>query len=243
MKQAVAVSSTLDSLYEDYYENDEATLRKRELTAIEVFKHFRKLYPTATFDRVLDVGAGEGSLLSCLSANQVAKQLYGVEISESGVQAIEAKAIPNLVEIRKFDGYTIPYPDKFFDVAISSHVLEHVEHERLFLAELQRVAKEVVIEVPLEHTYRLNRAVRINRQYGHINFYTVDTLVNLLETSGLTVQDYQIVNLGVAFEQALYGWKGYVKGMIRQAVLRLAPSLAMRSMVYFCIVRCRGGGG
>ena len=42
----------------------------------------------------------------------------------------------------------LPYKDKQFDVVIASHVLEHVEHPDVALAELQRVAHRGVIECP-----------------------------------------------------------------------------------------------
>jgi hypothetical protein len=41
----------------------------------------------------------------------------------------------NLAEARTYDGYRIPYGDKRFDLAVLSHVVEHLEHPRLLLYE------------------------------------------------------------------------------------------------------------
>jgi ubiquinone/menaquinone biosynthesis C-methylase UbiE len=235
----VMVSDSLNSMYEDYYENDPRTLLKRELTALEVFQHIQQVYDHKHVGKLLDVGAGEGSLLQRLGQSGFADALYGVEISQSGINAIRSKDIPDLVEVLQFDGYKIPYADQFFDVAIASHVLEHVEHERLFLAELKRVAKDVLIEIPLEHNFRVQRAIQGGRKYGHINFYTADTFVNLLDTSGLKCKNYQVVTLSSAFESFMYGkFKGTVKSLIRQSLLKVAPRLATSLMVYFCMANC-----
>jgi ubiquinone/menaquinone biosynthesis C-methylase UbiE len=237
--QDISVSESLNTMYEDYYENDPQTLAKRALTAIEVWQHIRQICDLTHVHRLLDVGAGEGSLLLQLSQAQFADELYGVEISESGLKAIQAKNIANLVEVQGFNGYKIPYPDKFFTVAIASHVLEHVEHERLFLSELKRVAEHVLIEVPLEHTYRIEQAIEVGKPYGHINFYTLETFSNLLTTSGLQVKNCQVVTLSGAFESFSYGkLRGTLKNMFRQTLLRISPRLAATLMVYFCIAYC-----
>lgn len=235
----VVVSHSLNSMYEDYYEDDPQTLTKRELTALEVFRHIQQVYDRTHVAKLLDVGAGEGSLLQCLGQAGFADQLYGVEISQSGISAIRAKNVPRLKEVLLFDGYKIPYPDQFFDVAIASHVLEHVEHERLFLAELKRVAKDVLIEIPLEHNYSIRRAIRGGRKYGHINFYTADTFLNLLDTSDLKCKNIKVVTLSSAFESFMYGNpKGKIKSFLRQSLLKVAPRLATALMVYFCIAYC-----
>lgn len=238
MKNAF-VSDTFTSMYEDYYNRDLKTLKKRELTSLEVMEHIRQVYDPGHIERLLDVGAGEGSLLQCLGRSNFADELYGVEISQSGIDSIISKKILNLVEVKKFDGYSIPYPDKFFDLVVSSHVLEHVEHERLFLKELNRVAKNVIIEVPLEHTFRIKKSIKSSSLYGHINFYTPETLLNLLETSGLTLQKCEVISYSSKFEVFLYGpLKGLIKSAIRNLILKVSPKIATHLMVYFCVVHC-----
>lgn len=237
--EKIRVSEELNLKYNNYYDGDSKQFLKRELTALEVFQHIRQVYSTQHVGKLIDVGAGEGSLLQCLGKSRFADELYGVEISESGINAIRKKQIPNLVEIRQFDGYRIPYPDKFFDLAISSHVLEHVEHERIFLMELKRIAKNIIIEVPLEHTIRVNRSMQISQAYGHINFYTLETLLNLLKTSSLNCKHHIVITYSTSFEIFIAGKvKGYINSFIRKSALKLFPGLATKFLVYFCIAYC-----
>jgi ubiquinone/menaquinone biosynthesis C-methylase UbiE len=233
------INSSLQSMYNEYYHNNEGTIRKRELTALDTLNHIQSVCDISDSQKILDVGAGEGSLLECLSKLDCNYQLYGVEISTSGIATINSKNIPNLVEVIQFDGYKIPYPDKYFDLAICIHVLEHVEHERLFLEELKRVATRVIIEVPLEHTFRIDRSIKTGKLHGHINFYTVDTFLNVIETCSMKVINFQILTFSQQFECFLYGnFRGLIKHTIRTMVLYLLPKLAPSIMIYFCVVVC-----
>jgi ubiquinone/menaquinone biosynthesis C-methylase UbiE len=73
---------------------------------------------------ILEIGAGEGSILQKLRELNYAQALYALEISESGIEAIQKRNIPDLIECKLYDGYEVPYSDKRFDLAILSHVLE-----------------------------------------------------------------------------------------------------------------------
>lgn len=167
------------------------------------------------------------------------KTLGAVEISTSGVEAIKARKISNLASVDIFDGYHIPHADKTFDLDLAIHVVEHVEHERMFLTEAARVCKKLYIEVPLEHTRNLTKAIRMSGPYGHINFYTPLTFDNLLKTSGLKVERLMTFAHDLAYEQHLYGKsKGWVKYKLRTEFLRFAPKAAVRSMVYMAGALC-----
>lgn len=219
------------ALYEKYYDANVA--QKREIAARDSFSHISKIVGPNKFDRVLDVGAGEGSFLSCMQFEDFGAQLYAVEISQSGLDAIASRQLSRLVEAQLFDGYHISYPDKFFDLAISAHVLEHVEHERLFLAELKRVARKVAIEVPLEDGFRIDRAVTGGERLGHINFYNPSILLGLLKTSGLTPKTWKINDTSLKYEQYLAGRKrGFLKHFVRRAALRALPRLAPYCLTY-----------
>jgi len=232
------VSDSLQKMYDDYY-GDNSLHSKRYIAALQSYKHILDCCKGKHFQKVLDVGAGEGSLLEQMSINNFAQHLYGVEISESGCQIIQDKKIPNLIDILKFDGYKIPYPDKYFDLAISVHVLEHVEHERLFLYELKRVAKNVLIEVPLEHTLRIDKAINTSRRYGHINYYTPSTFANILTTSGYSIEGFQVFAHSKEYECFLSGkLKGTLKHLTRQGLLKYLPKFATYLTTYVATALC-----
>jgi|UniRef100_UPI0037D9DAFF hypothetical protein len=165
--------------------------------------------------------------------------MSAVDISQSGVDRIRQRKLKTLKSAEIFDGYKIPFPDRSFDTAIAIHVLEHVEHERLLLSEMARVAGRVYVEVPLEHTYRLNRSIEAGKPYGHINHYTFDRFINVLETSGLTVARKGVFANSLDYETFLAGKvKGRMKHAIRTGALKLAPKFAQRSFVYLGAAMC-----
>ncbi|MCY1530635.1 methionine biosynthesis protein MetW [compost metagenome] len=136
---------------------------------------------------MLEVGAGDGSILHYLNEWHFGKNLYALEIAESGVALIKERQLSNLKEVQTFDGYQIPYPDNHFDLVILAHVLEHVEHERLLIRELKRVARYIVIEVPKDYRYGVDRRIKHFLDYGHINMYTPTLLRFLLKSEGLEI--------------------------------------------------------
>jgi len=67
-------------------------------------------------------------------------------------------------------------------------VLEHVEHERLLLRELKRVAKMCIIEVPRDYKTNVDNRIKHFLAYGHINVYTPTSLRYLLRTEGFEIE-------------------------------------------------------
>ncbi|TIP82731.1 MAG: class I SAM-dependent methyltransferase, partial [Mesorhizobium sp.] len=228
----MADAGSIIAIYDDYYA-DGKVAAKREIASQQSVGHIEAILPGETFEKVLDIGAGEGAVLDKLNERNLAKTLGAVEISTSGIEAIKARKIPSLKSLDVFDGYHIPHPDKSFDLGLAIHVVEHVEHERMFLMEAARVCKKLYIEVPLEHTRNLNRAIRMSGPFGHINFYTPLTFENLLNTSGLKVDRLMTFAHDLAYEQHLAGRsKGWVKYKLRTEFLKVAPKTAVRNMTY-----------
>lgn len=141
-------------------------------------------------NRVLEVGAGDGSILKCLSESGFCGQLYGLEISQSGVDVIRKQKITGLVSCQTFDGYSLPFDDGFFDLVVLSHVLEHVEYERALLREIRRVSKHQVIEIPMDCNGLKDEIYHLlGPSYGHISAHTPDSLRFLLSTENFMVLD------------------------------------------------------
>lgn len=140
--------------------------------------------------RTLEVGSGDGAILRCLGESGFSPELYGVEISQSGIDITLQQPIPGLVSCQQFDGYRLPFADGFFDLVVLSHVLEHVEYERALLREIQRVSRHQVIEIPMEFFNLKNETFHLlGPSYGHINAHTPDSLRFLLTTERFKVLD------------------------------------------------------
>src|ERR1700744_3786245 len=179
------ISDNVKTAYDEFYQkHDEAW---RMLSAKFKAQHIIDVCKGHTFNKVLEVGAGDGSILKLLADQNFAPEYQAVEISESGVEHIKTRNIPNLKSVQIFDGYHLPFEDNSFDLIILSHVLEHVEHERLLLRELRRVANYCVIEVPRDYKAGVDKKIKHFLAYGHINVYTPTSLRYLLLTEGFEV--------------------------------------------------------
>ncbi len=180
------ISSNVKTAYDEFYEkHDEAW---RMLGAKFKAQHIIDVCKGYGFKRILEVGAGDGSILKLLSENGFAPEYHAVEISESGVKHIQTRNIEHLKSVQLFDGYHLPFEDNSFDLIILSHVLEHVEHERNLLREIKRVARHSVIEVPIDYKAGVDKRIKHFLAYGHINVYTPTSLRYLLMTEGFEIE-------------------------------------------------------
>ncbi len=179
-----STSGIIDA-YSNFYENhDEAW---RMLGAKYKAQNIMDVCRGKAFVKVLEVGAGDGSILYYFDQQDFAKDLYAIEISESGVEHIKSRNLKSIKEVQLFDGYHIPYADQEFDLVILAHVLEHVEYERTLLRELKRVARFQVVEVPRDYRFGVDQRIKHFLAYGHINVYTPSSLRYLLRSESFKI--------------------------------------------------------
>lgn len=179
------LTSDFQTAYQDFYTNNDVAWRM--LGAKYKAKNIVDVCKSIKPQKVLEVGAGDGSILHFLNEWDFAPEIYALEIAESGVAKIKERNLKNLKEVQIFDGYKIPYPDNSFDLIILAHVLEHVEHERILIRELKRVAKNIAIEVPRDYKFGVDQRLSHFLAYGHINMYTPTLLRFLLRSEGLEI--------------------------------------------------------
>jgi len=232
------VDPKLQRSYDDYYRADISEWR--ELGAIDKASNIRRLCGAYNPTSILDIGAGEGSVVQCLADSGFGQRHFALDISASGVQRISERQIPTLIECRQFDGYTIPYPDATFDLAVLSHVLEHVEHPRLLLNEAARVASLVFVEVPLEHNRRLPKDY-VWDAVGHINFYTAQTIRLLVQSCGYEVLGQFETHSARRLYQYRLGKRGVAAHLLKEVALRTMPATAQRLWTYHSSLLFRSG--
>lgn len=179
------LTENVKTAYDNFYTNTDTTWRMlgAKYKAQNIVEVCGAIKPRT----VLEVGAGDGSILHYLDEWNFAPELHAVEIAQSGVDLILERKLQHLKTAQIFDGYKLPFKDNSFDLIILAHVLEHVEHERLLLRELKRVANYVVIEVPKDYRFGVDNRMKHFLDYGHINMYTPTSLRFLLKSEGFEI--------------------------------------------------------
>jgi SAM-dependent methyltransferase len=184
---------------------------------------------------LVEIGSGDGALLAELGARRLAPVLDGFELSPPAAELARARAIPGARRIEAYDGAHVPAEDGAYDLAVLSHVLEHVEDPGALLREAARLAPAVLLEVPLEANRSAGRphkraeAARI----GHIQFLDRAAVHSLLAGAGLRVTAELTDSLPYAHhayfaDSAAARARAALKAAARRAVWRAAPRRAER---------------
>jgi methionine biosynthesis protein MetW len=95
--------------------------------------------------RVLDVGCGDGTLLSHLALYKEVDG-RGIELSQEGVNACVAHGLPVIQGDADTDLYD--YPDGAFDTVVLSQTLQATRNPRAVLVEMLRIGRYAVVSFP-----------------------------------------------------------------------------------------------
>jgi methionine biosynthesis protein MetW len=95
--------------------------------------------------RVLDLGCGDGELLSRLIQDKNVSA-EGIELDEQRVVHCVGCGLP--VVHRDIERGLAMYPDKAFDYAILSQTIQTLRHPQKVLLELHRIAEKVIVSFP-----------------------------------------------------------------------------------------------
>ena len=148
-------------------------------------------------ETVLEVGAGTCSVIAGLSQLNFSRKFYALETSPSAVEYIRSHVrFPGFAGVYLADSADTGLPGDRFDLGILSHVLEHVPNPAAILREALRICRHVVLEVPLEDSLlgsidwllreHILGSERTNNPSGHVNFFNVRRVRDLVGLSGGT---------------------------------------------------------
>ncbi len=228
-----ALSSFYEQAYTSTPEEAELYSRWRALGALGKADHVIELCARAALhpQSVLDVGCGDGALLGELSRRGFGGTLTGLELSGAAVAI--ARARPGIERVEQFDGSHVPAPAGEYDLGILSHVLEHVPDPAALLAEVARVCRAVVIEVPLEANVSARRASKRAHadEIGHLRSLDRGGARAIVSDAGLQLagelDDPLPLEVHLFFARtSAQRARGYLKWGLRSGLHHLAPPLA-----------------
>jgi SAM-dependent methyltransferase len=223
--------------------------RWRALGAVGKADHVASLCGRAGLQpaSVLEVGCGDGALLSELSRRGFGSRLEGVEITQAAVEIASAR--PEIDAVSLYDGVRLPFGERAFDLGVLSHVLEHVPDPSALLAEVARVCGAVVFEVPLEANWSARRTHKREHaaEVGHLQRLDCAGARAILARAGLTavaeLEDPLPLEVHRFFAASRAGRaRATAKWALRASLVRVSPALARRAFTlhYACLARSPG---
>ena len=161
-------------------------------------RHLRRLLmetlqPLA-FTSVLDVGCGQGALLTDLQAAFPHIQAHGTDVSTSAVNLAQARVSGGRFWV--LDA-TQEHLDKKFDLVVCSDVLEHIQDDTAVLHNLAQMTGKYLLIATVQGRMRPSEV-----KVGHVRNYAYGELVQKVEHSGLAV--LQVIEWGFPFYSPLY---------------------------------------
>jgi len=155
----------------------------------------------------------------------VAKEVYGVDVSEEGLSLLRAARIPNLIlgNVEQLD--QIPeLQEKKFDIILAAEIIEHLNNPGLFLQSAKHLFQEntvMIITTPNAHRitgfgYRLKGLEFVHPDHNY--WFSWSTLVSLLSKNG-----YQIL------DARLYSFIDYKHPLVRSFVRKIVKKKSSRT--------------
>jgi SAM-dependent methyltransferase len=242
------VGRDLAGFYDSAYaRGGERHARWRELGARGKADHVEELVRRAGLgsDHVVEVGCGDGALLAELSRRGVGRALAGFDISEAALELARGRSIARVEKLAAFDGARLPAGGGEYDLGVLSHVLEHVPEPVALLRETARVARTVVVEVPLERNLSGGRSAKREESeaIGHLDALDRDAVRKMVRSAGLRVVEDLLDPLPrevhTFFADTPAGRaRGLAKAALRRSVFALSEGAAERAFTLHYACAC-----
>jgi methionine biosynthesis protein MetW len=166
--------------------------------------------------RVLDVGCGDGDLLTLLR-DRKGVDGRGIELSREGVNACLAKGLPVIQGDADTD--LADYPDDAFDYVILSQTIQATRQPKVVLEHLLRIGRRAIVSFPNFGHWRVRvdlalkgrMPVTDNLPYSwydtpNIHFCTIRDFVELCREVGAQMEKAVALNAGGRPMQVSLPW-------------------------------------
>jgi 2-polyprenyl-3-methyl-5-hydroxy-6-metoxy-1,4-benzoquinol methylase len=145
-------------------------------------------------DTILDLGCGYGTI--SYNVSQIARKVVAVDYNNVAIDAAKKKYIRENLQFFYDDAlnYLKNTGDKF-SVLILTHVLEHIDEPKVFLATYAKHFNNIFIEVPdfdrtfLNHFRQDQNISQIYTDADHVTEFDRDELCSLLSDLNLEIVD------------------------------------------------------
>ena len=179
--------------------------------------------------RILDVGCSNGAYVNFLLNKGY--DAYGLDF------LVDDKWENDVFQVG--DVCCLPYKDASFDTVIAFEILEHVENINLALSELYRVCrKNIIISVPNCSQPEVFRKSGLAYHHWidrtHVQFFTEDTLKDILNKNGFSIEMLKYINPIIPEILFLSSWHIPVK--IIRLIVRLVVKIRLRKKYYMTLL-------
>ena len=223
------MSSLQSTIYTDgtYLRNnpewhaDDSAWKARHIASL---LHRHGIEPT----NIAEIGCGAGEVLRSLSLEFPDARLTGYDISPNALRICSRKANERM----SFRLGSLLDAEERYELALAIDVFEHVEDCFAFLRQLRSKAHYKIFHIPLElsalQVLRAQPLIDARRSVGHIHHFNKDTALATLEDCGYTVIDCHYTSGRT--ELGGLGWKSRILKAPREALFRVSPDFAARSL-------------
>lgn len=141
---------------------------------------------------ICEVGCGFGEVLRLMQENMSPDcEFWGYEISSSALEHAKERANSHL----HFKLANLAQePDVFYDLLLVLDVVEHVENYLGFMQQIRSKGQYKIFQIPLDLSaqtiLRGQVLLRLRDSWGHIHYFTKDTVLRSLTDCGYEILDY-----------------------------------------------------
>lgn len=146
---------------------------------------------------VMDLGCGQGTIANRLGEIPSLQKVIGVDLNEKSLEIARQNCPPKVTYLAA--DVTKIKLDDLVDCIVLSNVLEHIDHRKELLQQLQDTypLKKIIIRVPLfERDWRIPLRREVGAEWRldttHFTEYTLESFADEMEKSGLEVTHQEI---------------------------------------------------
>lgn len=147
---------------------------------------FVKMFQLQPGENMLEIGCGEGYLMSQIHTRFPSTKMTGLDVSFNIVKVANRVGCPD-VSFLQASAYELPWEDESWDVVVACEVLEHLKNPERALAEMRRVCRKgCLVSVPREPFWRmanmarLRYVCRLGNTPGHIQHWGRREFIDLV---------------------------------------------------------------